>query len=134
MTETAQVKMIKETFNSIKDMDAFAKDFYNHMFTDFPQVKPMFERTSVEVQRKMLMKSLVVIVNEHLTDQSRLMPLLKALGTRHKVYKVMKEHYPMVGNSLIKTLAEWNKEIWTEEHEKAWNDTYGFISKVILEA
>ncbi len=131
--EPRNVKLIRETFNSVKDADAFAKEFYGNMFTDYPEVVPLFKNVSIDLQRKMLMKSLVVIVNEQLTDLSKLCPYLKAMGKRHVAYKVEEKHYPFVGNSLIKTLKAWNKNIWTQEHETAWTDAYALITKTMLE-
>ncbi len=62
-----------------------------------------------------------------------MIPYLKAMGKRHVNYKVVDAHYPMVGNSLIKTLKKYCKDSWTSEHEKAWSDAYGLITKIMLE-
>ena len=43
---------------------------------------------------------------ENIEDLENLTPHLKQLGLRHKKYGVVKEHYPMILNALIKTLQD----------------------------
>ncbi|MGL5794458.1 MAG: globin domain-containing protein, partial [Waterburya sp.] len=48
-------------------------------------------------------------------------------------YGVLPEHYPMVGNSLLKSLESFLGENWTEEVKQAWTEAYTAIAQLMLE-
>jgi hemoglobin-like flavoprotein len=58
---------------------------------------------------------------------------LTGLGTRHVQYGVLPEHYPMVGNTLLKTLASFLGTAWTPQTKQAWVDAYDAIAQIMLE-
>jgi hemoglobin-like flavoprotein len=66
------------------------------LFTDYPEVQPLFAKTHIEKQRKQLFQSLVFTVN-NLDKPDVLSDALRGLGTRHAQYGVLPQHYPMVG-------------------------------------
>jgi hemoglobin-like flavoprotein len=43
------------------------------------------------------------------------------------------EYYPLFGNALLKTLAQYLGQDWTEEVKQAWSDAYDAISTLMLE-
>ncbi|MEM7062468.1 MAG: globin family protein [Cyanobacteria bacterium P01_B01_bin.77] len=110
----------------------FSDCFYRTLFTDYPQVKPLFAHVDMIEQPKKLFASLVVVVG-NLTNPDALMPALKGLGTRHVDYGVLPSHYPMVGGALLKAMAEILKEDWTEEVLEAWTEAYTAITKIMLD-
>lgn len=110
----------------------FSAGFYSNLFLDYPQVKPLFKTTDMDEQAKKLFSSLVLVVN-NLTKPDTLTNALKGLGTKHIKYGVLPEHYPMVGATLLKTMATTLKDDWTPNVEKAWTEAYTVIAEVMLE-
>ncbi|BAU15399.1 globin domain-containing protein [Leptolyngbya sp. NIES-3755] len=96
------VELLKSSFAQIKaNSSEVTKQFYTVLFTDYPEVQPLFANTNMEKQRKQLFQSLVFTVN-NLRKPDVLSDALRGLGTRHFQYGVLPQHYPMVGSSLLK--------------------------------
>lgn len=128
-----QTDLLQTSFALLRENEAeFTQAFYGNLFTDYPQVKPLFTTTDMNEQAKKLFASLVLVVN-NLTKPDALTPALKGLGTRHVKYGVLPEHYPLVGSVLLKSMAASLKEQWTSDYESAWTDAYGAITEIMLE-
>ena len=110
----------------------FAASFYNNLFTDYPQLRPLFANTNMEAQEKKLIMSLVLVIN-NVRNLAYLTTILKELGERHVKYGTMQEHYPLVGAALLKTFESYLGSDWTPEVKQAWTDAYGAIVNLMLE-
>ncbi|MGB3612740.1 MAG: globin family protein [Elainellaceae cyanobacterium] len=128
-----KVALLEQSFEKVKPQASeFAGSFYENLFTDYPAAKPLFAQTNVKEQSKKLLASLVFVV-ENLRNPGELTGALKGLGARHVKYGALPEHYPLVGNTLLKTFGQYLKSDWTPEVEAAWVDAYGVITEVMLE-
>ena len=130
---TLNTDLLKTSFGTLrKQQTDFSNLFYSTLFSDYPQVKPLFAHTNMEEQPKKLFASLVLVV-ENLTKSDVLTNALHGLGTRHVKYGVLPEHYPMVGGTLIKSMATILQEDWTPETLQAWTEAYSAITEIMLE-
>ena len=128
-----QVELLEQSFELVKPKaDEFVGSFYENLFTDYPVAKPLFEHSDMAKQRQMLKASLVMVI-ENLRKPEALSGALKGLGARHVKYGALPAHYPLVGNSLLKTLGQYAGDAWTPELKQAWTDAYGAISELMLE-
>lgn len=128
-----QVELLEQSFEQVKPKaDDFVSSFYENLFTDYPAAKPLFGSTEMAAQKKKLLGSLVLVV-ENLRKPEALTGALKGLGARHVQYGALPEHYPLVGNSLLKTFEQYLAEAWTPETKQAWVDAYGVITELMLE-
>ena len=112
--------------------EEFTTCFYRTLFSEYPQVQPLFKTTHMDEQAKKLFASLVLVVN-NLTKPDVLTDALKGLGSRHVKYGVLPEHYPMVGSTLLKAISMTLKDNWTAEIEEAWTEAYAAITAIMLE-
>jgi len=127
------VELLEQSFELVKPKaDEFVASFYNNLFTDYPASKPLFEHSDMASQQQMLKGALVMVV-ENLRKPEVLSKSLKGLGARHVKYGALPEHYPLVGNSLLKTLGQYAGEAWTPDLKEAWTGAYGAISELMLE-
>ena len=128
-----KVALLEQSFEKAKPVaDEFITSFYENLFTDYPAAKPLFAHTNMKEQGRKLLTSLVFVI-ENLRQPGKLTDALKGLGARHVKYGALPEHYPLVGNTLLKTFEQYLKEEWTPEVKQAWVDAYGLITQVMLE-
>ena len=128
-----QINLLTDSFALLGDRQGeFSNSFYQNLFADYPQVQPLFTHTDMKEQANKLFASLVLVV-QNLTNPDVLSPVLTALGTRHIKYGVLPEHYPMVGGTLLKSMAITLEELWTDDMAKAWTEAYQAIVKIMLD-
>ena len=127
------VELLEQSFELVKPKaDEFVSSFYNNLFTDYPAAKPLFEHSDMAKQQQMLKGALVMVI-ENLRKPEALSKALKGLGARHVKYGALPEHYPLVGNSLLKTLSQYAGDAWTPELKDAWAGAYGAITELMLD-
>lgn len=129
---TLQIEMLEDSFVQIKPcLTEFGKSFYTNLFAMYPQVKPLFAKSDLKKQQFLLTESLSMIVG-NLRNTELLSHTLMGLGARHADYGTLPEHYPLVGNVLLRTFEEYLKENWTPDLEEAWGDAYKVITELML--
>jgi hemoglobin-like flavoprotein len=127
------VELLESSFAQIKvNSLEVTKRFYTLLFTDYPEVQPLFANTNMEKQRKQLFQSLVFTVN-NLRKLDVLSDTLRSLGTRHAWYGVLPQHYPMVGSSLLKAFEVSLGTAWTPDVQQAWIEAYEVVAQLMLE-
>ncbi len=125
------VDLLERSFARVKpSAGAFAEDFYADLFARSPQVRPLFANTNMAEQRKKLMDSLVLVM-ENLENPDVLAGALRKLGQRHAGYGVHPEHYGLVGASLLATFEKHLGPEWTPAVRQAWTDAYGAIAAIM---
>ena len=112
--------------------DEVALFFYSHLFLGHPEVRGMFP-VSMAHQRDKLLSALGRIVAE-VSNHDTLVPFLQELGRDHRKFGTLAEHYPVVGTSLIATLAHFNGTEWNEDLARDWTEAYTVIAQVMTEA
>ncbi len=128
-----QICLIEESFAAVAPRGAaLVARFYERLFEDYPQVKPMF-KTDIHEQQKKLLGALALVV-ENIRKPEKLQPALEQLGIKHNDYDVVPEQYQAVGGTLLKTLAEFAGDVWGSELEDAWGTAYGAISKKMIDS
>ncbi|MTJ12270.1 flavohemoprotein [Anabaena sp. UHCC 0187] len=126
------VEVLEQSFEKIKPhADKFAASFYENLFQAHPEVKPLFTKTDMKKQETMLLKALVLVV-ENLRNPEALSPVLNALGARHVGYGAIPKYYEPVGKALLITFEQYLAEDWTPEIKQAWLDAYGVITTLML--
>jgi hemoglobin-like flavoprotein len=127
------VEVLEASFQVVQNSDRdFPAAFYANLLNDYPDVQPLFASTQMEKQGHQLANSLKFVV-DNLRNSELLISTLQGLGTRHVQYGVLPQHYPAVGNSLLKTMASFAGTAWTPDVKQAWVDAYGVITMVMLE-
>ena len=127
-----QVEILEQSFAAVAPQaDRLVDVFYQHLFEDYPAVKPLFEHAEMAEQKKKLIAALTLVV-ENLRRPDVLGPALEQMGSRHVDYGAQEAHYPAVGATLLKSLAEVAGDAWTSEMNDAWAEAYGEISRIML--
>ena len=128
-----KIKMVQDSFAKVAPIAETAADiFYDRLFETAPQVRSMFP-SDMSGQKGKLMQMLGTAVNG-LNDLDALVPAVQDLGRRHVGYGTKPEHYEVVGSSLLFTLEKGLGDDWNPELAEAWTETYGLLSKVMIDA
>lgn len=128
-----KIELLEASFAAVAPRaDELADKFYGRLFREHPQVRPLFKAPQAE-QKKKLVASLAMIV-QSLRNPDALRAYAEQLGVRHLDYNVAREHYPIVGQNLLATLADVAGDAWNDELEAAWAEAYGAIQAMIFEA
>jgi hemoglobin-like flavoprotein len=125
-------KTLETTFDLVAPRGEELMDvFYARLFATAPAVKPLFAGTDLVRQKAMLLTTLVLL-RKSLHNLDAIIPTLRALGARHVGYGAEPEHYAVVGQVLIASLAEIAGEAWRPEHELAWAAAFEVITDAML--
>ena len=106
--------------------------FYQRLFTLAPGVKPLFAGTDLKRQKGMLLAALVLL-RQSLRDLDSVTPKLRDMGARHVRYGALPEHYPVVGEVLIGSMAQVAGDAWTAQFEEAWNEAFAIVASVMID-
>jgi hemoglobin-like flavoprotein len=112
--------------------DELMDEFYARLFETAPAVKPLFAGTDLRRQKTMLLGTLVLL-RKSLRDLMSILPKLRELGARHVAYGAQPEHYAVVGEVLIASMAKIAGPAWRPEHERAWNAAFELVAGAMLE-
>ena len=130
---TLNIELLEQSLNVVKQQSAdFTTKFYANLFADYPELEPLFANARMTEQGKKLFAALVLTI-DNLQNPDLLTATLKGLGTRHIKYGVLPQHYPMVGNSLLKSLESCLGNGWTIEVKQAWIEAYTAVTQLMLD-
>lgn len=122
--------LVQSSFKLVATIaDQAAELFYNRLFEIAPEVKPLFGEVDMAEQGRKLMKMIATAVGA-LNDLDKVIPAVQEMGKRHVAYGVEKEHYAIVGEALLWTLAQGLGEVFTPETEAAWTKVYTLLAEV----
>jgi nitric oxide dioxygenase len=128
-----QVKLVQQSFAQVVPIaDKAAEIFYDRLFELAPAVKPLFRGDDMAEQRRKLIATLAVVVGG-LSDLPSVLPAASALAKRHVGYGAQPEHYPVVGEALLWTLARGLGPQWTPDVAAAWTAAYTILSGYMIE-
>jgi len=127
------VDLLEETFNALAPSgEKLVKRFYQELFKRYPDVKPMFGKSSIAAQQKKLLSSLKLVIN-NLRKPEVLEDALLELGAKHENYGAVAEHYQAVAETMLDVLEEFAGDLWTLEVHDAWSDALNLVATTMLE-
>lgn len=128
-----QVARVQSSFSKVEPIaEQAAGMFYDRLFEQHPELRALFG-DNMRRQGMMLMQALSLAV-ENLHQPEAIMEPLQAMGRRHLVYGVKREHYPMVGSALLWTLEQGLGDDFDTDTREAWAQAYELLASVMCEA
>jgi hemoglobin-like flavoprotein len=112
--------------------DELMDEFYRRLFEAAPAVIPLFASTDLKRQKTMLLGTLVLL-RKSLRNLEAIVPKLRELGARHVDYGAEPEHYPVVGEVLIASMAKVAGPAWQPAHERAWSEAFGVVAGAMID-
>lgn len=128
-----QVALVKNSWGKVTPNAAeVASIFYGKLFEIAPQTKKMFNADMDSQGLKLVMTIGTVVRSlEHLEP---ILPSVQKLAVNHIKYGVEAEHYDLVGQALLDTLATGLGDEFTPDVKDAWAQAYGVLSSTMKDA
>ncbi|MBU6414261.1 MAG: hypothetical protein KGS45_12410 [Planctomycetes bacterium] len=129
--DATAVARLRASFNAFSaDGSRLASIFYAKLFERYPGVRTLFP-ADIRAQEVKLMDSLKAVV-EHAEADPKLIEALKALGVRHVKYGAKPEHYPIVCDLLIESMADAAGPAWSVRLAAEWRRALEIVSRIML--
>ena len=136
--------LIKQTWRSVEFGlgEKATRSFYERLFSNFPEVQPMFENVSMKEQAHKLYSVLRLAVRS-LDDLEAILPTVQELGRRHaQSYGVARQHYEAVTDTFVDVLHEYicsqcsnmGCSTYMVDVADAWSWCLNFIGGIMADA
>lgn len=127
-----QLETSKEKANVGTASAFFCQQFYENLLGEYPELSVLFP--SIKSQASSMAGILSLVISQ-LDNLTRVREVLISLGKRHsRIIGVEVTHYELVGNALLRTLADRIQDDFTPELENAWIKFFTYITNMMLQA
>jgi len=130
-----QINHVKNSWLLVSRMDQelVGGIFYNRLFEVMPEVKPMFNRSTIPEQSKKLMTMLSYVI-ARLDRLDQIIEEIRRMARRHTQYGVEDRHYQAVGEALLFTLEKGLGGNWNHNLGDAWSNIYQTLANAMMAA
>lgn len=109
------------------------KCFYGMMLDEHKELLNIFNRTNQKIgAQPTALATTVVAAAKNIDDLSPLIGHVKQIGHKHRALQIKPEHYPIVGEYLLKAIKKVLGDAATPEIINAWGEAYGAIADVFI--
>lgn len=126
------IELVRHSHAQLRDIDAFGRRFYAHLFALQPQARRLFPADMGGQVHKLT--DMVDSIVRGLDQPDELRREFTALGQRHAGYGVSEADYDDVGAALFLALRESLGAAFTPEVEQAWGTVYGDMAEIMIAA
>ncbi len=129
--KSEHIKAVQQSWALLEPVGNQAAElFYTNLFARNPGMRMLFTE-DLSVQGPALMRMFDSAVAS-LGRPDELLPMLQALGQRHRDYGVTPAHFDAYGEALLSTLAQGLGTAFTPEVGEAWRVVFGDVRGVML--
>ena len=135
MLDQKTIEIVKSTVPFLKERGTeLTKKFYELMFTNNPEVKPMFDMEKQKSgEQPANLAGAVLAAAQNIDNLENILPAVKKIGQTHVNKKVLPEQYPIVGYNLLEAMKAVLGDLATDELIEAWGKAYEVIAKVFID-
>ena len=129
-----QQQLIQQSWKIFRSIDPklVGDVFYSKLFSLHPELRAMFPTSMHQQYVKILdMLSIIVCRLDRLDELTR---DIQQLAIRHQGYGVKAEHYDLVGDALLWTLAQGFGKDWSIKLETAWQSCFHHLAHQMINA
>lgn len=114
---------------------AITTTFYRNMFAAHPELTNLFNmgNQASGVQQQSLASALFAYA-ANIDNMAALAPVASRIAHKHASVGLRADHYPIVGFHLLGAIREVLGEAATEPLLKAWEEAYGSLAQVLIDA
>ncbi len=128
-----QAQTVEDSFSTLGPVTLeMGEAFYENLFEEAAHLRGLFAQTTTE--QAMRFSTVLAHIVSNLHAPERLLPIVRALGVRHRELGVTREQYAPFRTAFLKTLAQHMKDGWTPEVASAWASTFDMVAAEMLNA
>ena len=134
MLSKEEIETIHSTIPLLQDKGVdITTNFYNRMFSNNPELRNMFNQPNHKQGLQSTALAMAVLAAaQHIEDLSPIVPVVMPVAHKHCALQVKPEHYPIVGENLLATIAELTGLSMDDPVIKAWEKAYGEIADAFI--
>ena len=103
---------------------------YELLFSNYPEVKPLFEGAPENQHSKLA--NTIAVYAANIDHVEMLEKAVEIMAQKHVETQVKPEHYPMVGASLLQALKDVLGDNASDEIIQAWEEAYFFLANILM--
>ncbi len=136
MLSAKTIELVKATVPVLQEHgEAITKHFYPLMFRERPEVKAFFnEAHQAHGSQPRALAHAVLAYAAHIDRLDKIAGELPRIIHKHVALGVLPEHYPIVGEYLLRAIREVLGEAATDDIINAWGEAYGALAQVLIQA
>lgn len=115
-----------------QNAEAITSKMYEILFSTYPQTKDLFKDAPSDQHKKLA--AAVGAFAANIDNLTVLLPAVDKMVSSHVRANVKPEHYPLVGESILKAIKEVLGDGATVEILEAWKEAYFFLADILIEA
>jgi purine-binding chemotaxis protein CheW len=126
--------LLEQSFAELSQQgELLVRRFYEELFKRYPDVKALFNNTSMAEQQQKLLAAIKLVV-ANIRDPQALKNVLVKLGERHRGYGAQPEHYNAVKTTLLDVMKELSGASWSELKRATWDNALQVVASTMLKA
>jgi nitric oxide dioxygenase len=112
---------------------AITQRFYKNMFAAHPQLHNLFNAgNQANGSQQQSLASAVFAYAANIDNQAALTPVISRIVNKHASVGITAEHYPIVGEHLLRAIQEVLGDAATPELIAAWAEAYGILADALI--
>lgn len=134
MLSQATRNIIKATVPVLEQRGTeITKTFYKNMLGEHTELLNIFNKVNQKKgAQPTALATTVLAAAKHIDDLSPLLGHVKQIGHKHRALQIKPEHYPIVGEYLLKAIKQVLGDAATPEIINAWAEAYQEIANVFI--
>lgn len=130
-----QIALIKATVPLLESGgEALTNRFYKLLLSEHPEIRPLFNQAhQASGEQPRALANGVLMYARHIDRLDALGPLVAQIINKHVALQVQPEHYPLVGNCLLRAIREvLGEAIATDAVIEAWAAAYQQLADLLI--
>ncbi len=130
-----QIALIKATVPLLESGgEALTNHFYKLLLSEHPEVRPLFNQAhQASGEQPRALANGVLMYARHIDRLDALGPLVAQIINKHVALQVLPEHYPLVGNCLLRAIREvLGEAAATDAVIDAWAAAYQQLADLLI--
>ncbi|TAA73602.1 NO-inducible flavohemoprotein [Planococcus salinarum] len=134
MLSTETKAIIKSTVPVLEEHGtAITTVFYKNMFEAHPELLNIFNHANQKQGRQQAaLANTVYAAAVHIDNLEAILPAVVQIANKHVSLGIRPEHYPIVGEYLLKAIKEVLGDAATDDIINAWAEAYGVIADAFI--
>src|SRR5690554_1065295 len=130
MLDKKTIETVKSTVPVLEEHGtAITSQFYQLLFRNHPELKNIFNQSNQRQGRQpQALANAVYAAALHIENLEAILPVVKQIGHKHRSLNIRPEHYPIVGENLLKAMKLVLGDAATDDIIDAWAKAYGVIA------